>query len=414
MLDIKFIRENASEVQEKSKQKGYEVDVEQLLGFDTKRRELRLKVEELRRERNVLADAVKGKKPGTEQIAKGRAVKENLSVLEHQYTSIDKEFQTLLALIPNIAASDVPVGGEENNLEIKKVGEQKKSAVDHLDLAVRKGWLDFERGSKVSGNKFYFVKGDLAMLENAITQYALDFIIKKGFNYMTVPHMVNSRIAAGTGFSPRTSDQSDEYFIEGEDLTLIASAEIPLTGFHADEILDEKDLPLKYAALSPCYRKEAGTYGKHNRGLFRVHQFNKLEMYAFTLPEESVQMHQKILSIEEEFWQAVGVPYRVINIASGDLGAQASKKYDIEYWSPVDNVYRELSSCSNCTDYQARNVNIRVRNKKGDTVIPHTLNGTVVSLSRAMVAIIENFQTKDGDVIVPEVLRTFMQGKEKI
>lgn len=414
MLDIKFIRENATEVQEKSNQKGYKIDVGQLIGFDTKRKELQQAVEELRCKRNDISESTNGSRPTEEQITQGRELKEKLSVAEHQYAAIDKEYHILLNSIPNISASDVPVGDEENNLEIKKIGVQKKGAVDHLDLSNKKDWLDFERGSKVAGSKFYFVKGDLALLENAITQYALDFIIKKDFNYMTVPHMVNSRIAAGTGFSPRTSDQSDEYFIDGEDLTLIATAEMPMTGYHADEIIEESKLPLLYAALSPCYRKEAGTYGKHARGLFRVHQFNKLEVYVYTLPENSVKMHETILQIEEELWKSLGVPYRVVNIASGDLGFPASKKYDIEYWSPVDNNYRELTSCSNCTDYQARNLNIRVRRKNGNIEVVHTLNGTVVSLARSLVAIIENFQTKEGDVLVPEILQPYMGGREKI
>lgn len=231
---------------------------------------------------------------------------------------------------------------------------------------------------------------------------------------MTVPHLVNSRTATGTGFAPRTSDQGDEYYIEGEDLSLIATAEIPLTGYHADEIIDEDQLPLMYAGLSPCYRKEAGTYGKHTRGLFRVHQFNKLEMYAFTTAEKSAEMHEQLLAFEEELWQAIGIPYHVINIASGDLGAPAAKKYDIEYWSPVDEKYRELTSCSNCTDYQTRNLNIRVRRKDGRVEMLHSLNGTAVSLARSLVAVIEHYQNEDGSVTVPEVLRPYMGGREKI
>lgn len=414
MIDIQYIRDNPEVVRIKSKQKGYNIDVDQLLGFDAERRELMTQIEELRRERNIVADSMKGGRPSDEQVAKGKEIKETLSNLEHQFGSIDKEFIDLFKQVPNIVAADVPIGGEEDSVEIKRIGDQKTGARDHLDIANEKGWVDFERGAKVAGTKFYFLKGDLALLENAITQFALDFILKKNFNFMTVPHLVNSRTASGTGFAPRTSDQGDEYFVEGEDLSLVATAEMPLTGFHADEIIDESKLPLLYAGLSPCYRKEAGTYGKHTRGLFRVHQFNKLEMYAFTLPEDSVAMHERILAIEEEVWQAIGIPYHVINIASGDLGAPATKKYDIEYWSPVDGKYRELTSCSNCTDYQARNLNIRVRRADGTIEIVHTLNGTVVSLARSLVAIIENFQTENGDVVIPEVLRPFMAGKEKI
>lgn len=230
---------------------------------------------------------------------------------------------------------------------------------------------------------------------------------------MTVPNMVNLRTAEGAGFTPK-GEGGNEYTIEGEDLTMIGTAEMPLTGYHADEILDEKDMPLLYAGYSPCYRKEAGTYGKFTRGLFRVHQFNKLEMYVFCLPEQSADMHEMILETEEEIWQALGIPYHVVNIAAGDLGAPAAKKYDLEYWSPVDEKYRELTSCSNCTDYQARGVNIRVRRENGDLQSVHTLNGTAVSLARSLVAVIENYQNEDGTLTVPEVLRPYMGGREKV
>ncbi len=414
MIDIQIIRDNPEMVAEKSKQKGYDVDITQLLGFDGERRVLQGQVEELRRERNEIAASMQGQKPSDEQIAKGREVKDKLGILEHQLNAIEQEFNTLLNRVPNLTFDDVPVGGEEDSVEIKQWGEQTTGAKDHLDLAIERDWIDFERGAKVAGAKFYFLKGDLALLENAITQYALDFITKKGFTYMTVPHMVNSRVATGTGFAPRTSDQGDEYFVEGEDLSLIATAEMPLTGYHADEIIDEDKLPLLYAGLSPCYRKEAGTYGKHARGLFRVHQFNKLEMYAFVTPEQSQEMHERILVIEEELWQSLNIPYHVINIASGDLGAPAAKKYDLEYWSQVDGKYRELTSCSNCTDFQARNLNIRVRRKDGSVEVLHTLNGTAVSLARSLIAVLEHHQTEDGKIAIPAVLQPFMAGKTAI
>jgi seryl-tRNA synthetase len=326
----------------------------------------------------------------------------------------ETELMSRLDQLPNMMFSDVPIGGEEDSVEIKKWGEQTTGAIDHLDYAVARDWVDFERGAKVAGAKFYYLKGDLALLENAITQFALDFIIKKDFTFMTVPHMVNSRIVTGTGFAPRTSEQSDEYYIEGEDLSLIATAEFPLTGYHADEIIDEADLPLLYAGLSPSYRKEAGTYGKHARGLFRVHQFNKLEMYVYSTPEQSEAIHERIREIEEELWQAIGIPYHIINIASGDLGAPAAKKYDLEYWSKVDGNYRELTSCSNCTDFQARNLNIRMRRSDGRVEMVHTLNGTAVSLARSLVAVIEHNQTENGKLTVPEVLRPYMGGREII
>lgn len=414
MLDIRYIRANAEKVQESTRQKGYDVDISQLLKLDDDRRALGQRVDDLRERRNQNAAKMKGGKPEQSLIDEGKQIKIELAEQEGYLTSLDTEYKALLHSIPNVIFDDVPLGGEEDSVEVKAFGEQKTGAKDHLDYAIGRDWVDFERGAKVAGAKFYYLKGDLALLENAITQFALDYITKKGFTYMTVPHMVNQRTMTGTGFAPRTSDQSDEYAIEGEDLALIATAEIPLTGYHADEIIDEDKLPLLYAGLSPCYRREAGASGKHTRGLFRVHQFNKLEMYAFTLPDQSAEMHERILAIEEELWQALGISYHVINIAAGDLGAPAAKKYDIEYWSPVDGSYRELTSCSNCTDFQARNLNIRVRRKDGSVEILHTLNGTAVSLARSLVVILENYQNDDGMLTVPDVLRPYMGGRETL
>ena len=411
MLDIKFIRENPEKVQDSADKKGYRVSIKDLLMADERRRELQQQVDSLRERRNAVASQMKGGRPSPDLIAEGKSIKEDLMDLEAKFNEVDAGYQAQLNGIPNVIFDDVPEGGEEDSVEIKAWGEKKSGATDHLDYATSRDWVDFERGAKVAGAKFYYLKGDLALLENAIIQFALNKLVAKGLTFMTVPNMVNQRTMTGTGFAPRTSDQSDEYSIEGEDLSLIATAEIPLTGYHADEIIDEDKLPLMYAGLSPCYRKEAGASGKHTRGLFRVHQFNKLEMYAFALPEKSQEIHQQILDIEEEIWQDLGIAYRIINIAAGDLGAPAAKKYDIEYWSPVDENYRELTSCSNCTDFQARNLNIRVRRKDGTTDVLHTLNGTAVSLARSLVVILENYQNSDGTLAVPEVLRPYMGGR---
>lgn len=413
MLDIRFIRENPEKVQQNAENKGYkDLSIKKLLELDSEKRELQSRVDELREKRNTNAAKMKGGKPDQALINEGKQIKIELAEREGYLANANEELSDMLMGVPNMTFDDVPLGGEEDSVEMKKVGEQTTGSKDHLDFALARDWVDFERGAKVAGAKFYYLKGDLALLENAITQYALDFVIKKDFTFMTVPNLVNQRTMTGTGFAPRSSDQSDEYAIEGEDLSLIATAEIPLTGYHADEILDEKDLPKLYVGLSPCYRREAGTYGKHTRGLFRVHQFNKLEMYAFALPEKSREMHEQILAIEEELWQSLGIPYHVINIASGDLGAPAAKKYDIEYWSPVDGIYRELTSCSNCTDFQARNLNIRVRRTNGNVETLHTLNGTAVSLARSLVAILEHYQTEDGKLRVPEVLKLYLGNRE--
>jgi seryl-tRNA synthetase len=415
MLDIQYIRDNAEVVQRKSEEKGYKnVDVAALLKVDEQRRAQLTVVEDLRAQRNALTDSMKGQKPTPEQIEQGKKLKEDIAARENELKVTEEKWQSQMQSIPNPTFDDVPLGGEEDSVEIKQVGAQNKGAKDHLDFATERDWVDFERGAKVAGAKFYYLKGDLALLENAITQFALDFVLKKGFTYLTVPHMVNSRVAAGAGFAPRGDESGNEYFVEGEDLTLIGTAEAPLTGYHADEIIDEAKLPLKYVGYSPCYRKEAGTYGKHTRGLFRVHQFNKLEMYVFCTPEQSRDMHEAILAIEEELWQAMGVPYHVVNIAAGDLGAPAAKKYDVEYWSPVDEKYRELTSCSNCTDFQARNLNIRVRRADGRVEVLHTLNGTAVSLARSLVVVIEHYQTERGTLKVPTVLQPYMGGRTEL
>lgn len=409
MLDINFIRNNKELVEHSIKEKMYKnVNLDEILALDDQRKALLQQVEALRKERNDNTAKMKNGKPSDELIAKGKEIKEKLSTLEADLSNFEKELNTKLKTVPNVIFDDVPLGDESASVEVKKWGECKTTGVDHLDYAISRDWVDFERGAKVAGAKFYYVKGGLALLENALIQFGIKKIVEHGFTLMNVPDLVNSRVLEGTGFAPRSSEQSDEYYIEGEDLALIATAEMSITGYHMDEIIDEEKLPLFYAGLSACFRKEAGAYGKHTRGLFRVHQFNKLEMYAFCAPEQSKEIHEKLRGIEEEIWQEIGIPYHVINIAAGDLGAPAAKKYDIEYWSPVDQKYREITSCSNCTDFQARGLNIRVRRKDGTVEVLHTLNGTAISLARTMVAVLENFAEEGGKLRVPEVLQPYL------
>ncbi len=409
MLDINFIRNNKELVEHSIKEKMYKnVNLDEILALDDQRKTLLQQVEALRKERNDNTAKMKNGKPSDELIAKGKEIKEKLSTLEADLSNFEKELNTKLKAVPNVIFDDVPLGDESASVEVKKWGECKTTGVDHLDYAISRDWVDFERGAKVAGAKFYYVKGGLALLENALIQFGIKKIVEHGFTLMDVPDLVNSRVLEGTGFAPRSSEQSDEYYIEGEDLALIATAEMSITGYHMDEIIDEDKLPLFYAGLSACFRKEAGAYGKHTRGLFRVHQFNKLEMYAFCTPEQSKEIHEKLRGIEEEIWQEIGIPYHVINIAAGDLGAPAAKKYDIEYWSPVDQKYREITSCSNCTDFQARGLNIRVRRKDGTVEVLHTLNGTAISLARTMVAVLENFAEEGGKLRVPEVLQPYL------
>ncbi|MBQ6394191.1 serine--tRNA ligase [Candidatus Saccharibacteria bacterium] len=415
MLDINFIRENRELVEKSAREKGYkDIDIAEILAQDDRRKESLQEVESLRQQRNEIAAQMKNGKPSPELIEKGRGIKAELAKKEEKLSEIDSALKTAINRVPNVIFDDVPLGPEENSVEVKKWGKNKVTGVDHLDYAVERDWVDFERGAKVAGAKFYYLKNELAELENALLQFGLKKVLEHGFHFMTVPDMVSSRVLEGCGFNPRTSDQSDEYYIEGEDLAMIATAEMPLTGYHMDEILDEKDLPLMYAGYSACFRKEAGAYGKYTRGLFRVHQFNKLEMYVFCLPEQSKEIHEQILAVEEEIWQELNIPYHIINIAAGDLGAPAAKKYDLEYWSPVNQKYQELTSCSNCTDFQARAVNCRVRRKDGTLEFVHTLNGTAISLARTMVAVLENYAVAGGKMQVPEVLRPYLGGRKEI
>ncbi|MBQ3261336.1 serine--tRNA ligase [Candidatus Saccharibacteria bacterium] len=416
MLDINFIRENRALVEKSSKEKGYQIDFDALIKLDDSRKSILQQTEELRKAKNDNAAKLKGTKgkPDKALIESGRQIKSKLATIEVSLAEQEAKLKSALKSVPNIIFDDVPLGGEECSVEVKKWGNNKTEGPDHLDFATSRNWVDFERGAKVAGAKFYYLRDGLALLENALLQFGIQKVLEHGFTFMTVPDLVSSKVLEGCGFNPRTSNQSDEYYVEGEDLALIATAEMPLTGYHMDEILDENKLPLLYAGYSACFRKEAGAYGKYTRGLFRVHQFNKLEMYAFCLPEQSKEIHEKILHIEEDIWQSLNIPYHIINIAAGDLGAPAAKKYDLEYWSPVNQKYQELTSCSNCTDFQARAVNCRVRRKDGSLDFVHTLNGTAISLARAMVAVIENYAKKDGKLIVPTVLKPYLNNKEEL
>jgi seryl-tRNA synthetase len=416
MLDIRYIRENSEYVAEKSKQKGYDVNITKLLELDERRRELLADIEMIRAERNKLADAAKGQAPSVEAVEHGKHLKQHLTDCEDRLRPIEDEFNELLSSVPNVTPEDTPLGGEEDNVEVKKWGNTDPrdfEPEDHLSWAEKRGLVDFERGAKVAGNKFYYLKADLVQLELALLQYALNFAKDKGFWPMSVPHMVNTEILEGAGFSARGKEKQ-VYKVEDENLNLIATAEIPLTGFFAGEIIPTQWLPSKMVAWSPSYRAEGGAYGKHSRGLFRVHQFNKVEMYVYSKPGESESIHDDLLKLEEEFCQALEIPYRVVRIAAGDLGAPAYKKFDVEYWSAVDKSYRELMSCSNVTDYQARRLNIRYKDNDGQTQFVHTLNATLAATSRLMIAIIENNQTKDGKVKVPQVLQKYLNGQTEL
>ncbi len=407
MLDIQYIRENKDRVKKATKDKGFDGGiVDKLLKADAERRKLIQEVEEFRARRNKLTK---------DDIAEGKKLKIELKGKEEKLRKIEKEFDELALKIPNPSADDVKVGSAEDNEVIKKVGEPKKfdfKVRDHVEIGQLTDTIDLERGAKVAQSGFYYIKNDGVLLEMALANYAFNKLIEKGFVPVITPNVAKERNLVGCGFQARSEKERQVYNIEGEDLDLIATAEITLVGLHTDEVLDEKVLPLKYAGYSYCYRTEAGSYGKDVRGILRVHEFRKIEMVIFCLPKESDSWHEKLLEVEEEIWQELKIPYQVVKMASGDLGSAASRKYDIEAWMPSQDKYREVTSTSNTTDFQARRLNIKVR-RGGNNEYLHTLNGTAIALGRAMIAILENYQQEDGSAIVPEVLRKWM-GKEKI
>lgn len=417
MLDPQFIRDHIDHVKRNTAERNMNAAVvDEWLEVDAKRRELIQAVDGLNRQKNELANAGKLGQEVETLREKGRQLKEQQVKLQEERDEIEGKWQELINLIPNIHETGVPVGKTDaENVEVRKVGKIPEfdfEPKDHLQLGRDLDLLDFEAGAKVTGSQFYFLKNDAVRLEFALIQFGLEFFQKKGFTIVMTPDMAKSRFYLGTGYAPR-GDEAQIYEIAGEDLGLIGTAEITMAGMLADEVLEERDLPLKFAAVSHCFRKEAGAYGKYSKGLYRVHQFTKLEMFAYTTPEQSQQMHMEMLAIEEEIAQALGIPYRVLEMCTGDLGAMAARKFDLEAWMPGRGDYGEITSTSNTTDFQARNLNAKYKDKDGKTHFVHTLNGTAVVMSRFPIAIMENYQQKDGTIKVPEVLVPYM-GKDVI
>ncbi len=410
MIDINYIRENTEEVKKKIATKNFDAKtVDEVLKLDEKKRKLIGEIEELRAKRNEIAKLGKASD-------EGKKVKEELQAKEPELKEAEEKFLEKLNEIPNLPMDEVPVGkGEKDNKELRKVGEIKDfkfSAKDHLELGTELGIIDFETGAKVSGSQFYYLLGDGARLELALISYAFEKLSEKGFMPIMTPDLAKSRYYLGTGYNPK-GNEAQTYTIEGEDLGLIATAEVTLAGKNADEVLNQGDLPLKYIGYSHCFRQEAGAYGKYSKGLYRVHQFTKAEMFIYCLPEESDKFHKLLLEIEEEIYKDLEIPYRVLEMCTADLGAMAARKYDIEAWMPGRADYGEVTSTSNCTDYQARNLNIRYKKNDGERGFVHMLNGTAIATSRTIIAILENYQNEDGSVNVPKVLQKWM-GKEKI
>ncbi len=411
MLDIKFIRDNQKLVQENCDSRRVKVDIGELLGLDDTRRGVIKELEDLRAERNK---GSKGK-PTPEQIEKMKEIGNKIKTLELELDAAEQKFKELLMRVPNLTHPDVPIGGEDDFRVVEEKGTQPNFSFtpkDHEELLTNLDLIDFERGAKVSGAKFYFAKRDMVRLNLALIYYGIDVVTKHGYTLMETPDMAKNEILEGIGFNPRGTE-TQVYSIENSDMSLIGTAEITVGGYHANEILDLSGGPKKYVALSHCFRTEAGAYGRESKGLYRVHQFTKLEMFVFCKPEDSEQLHQELLAIEQEIADGLEIPYRVIDIASGDLGGPAYRKYDIEAWMTMKNGFGEITSTSNCTDYQARRLNIRYKKEDGTNEFVHTLNGTAIVTSRFPIALVENHQQEDGSIRIPKVLQKYI-GNETI
>lgn len=416
MIDPNLIRKDPEKIKKNTQERNINPTiVDEWMQFDAKRNELIKRKDEMREQRNALSKNIQGK-PDESTVAKVKGLKDEIETVEKELDEIEVKWNEAINQIPNIHNPEVKIGkNDEENVVVEHRGEKPNfdfEPKDHLTLGKELGIIDFEAGAKVSGTQFYYLKNDAVLLEFALIQYGLNKFIQKGFELFMTPDLAKSRFYLGTGYAPR-GDEAQTYEIKDEDLGLIATAEVTMAGYHADEIFKKEDLPKKYVAISHCYRKEGGSYGKYSKGLYRVHQFSKLEMFAYATPEQSESIHQEFLEIEKEIADEMGFHYRVIDMCSGDLGAMAVRKYDLEAWMPGRNDFGEITSTSNCTDYQARNLNIRYKDEDGENKFAHMLNGTAIVMSRFPVAIIENFQQADGTVKVPEVLVKYM-GKEFI
>jgi len=420
MLDPKIIKEKPQIIRDMLKARSVEFNFDELTDSDQKRREFILKTDELRKKKNQIASTISQKKKSGEDtssvLAEMKNISEELTKLEALQEEIEKKYSRLALTIPNLIHESVPVGKDETaNKEIKKWGKIPEfdfKINDHIDISENLDLVDLERAAKVAGARFYYLKNDLVRLNQSLIHYALDFLAEKNYSLVQPPYMINRQSMEGAIIA----DDFEEviYKIENEDLYMIGTSEHAIAAMHSDEIIEGKDLPLRYAGVSPCFRKEAGAHGRDQKGIFRVHQFDKIEQFVFTRPEESWKEHERMLSVAEDFYQNLEIPYKVTLLSSGDMGKVSAKTYDIEAWMAGQNAYREIVSCSNCLDYQARRLKIRFREKTNEeTQYLHTLNSTLVATSRVLVSIMENFQTKDGHIVVPKVLQKYM-GKNTI
>jgi len=408
MLDIKFIKDNTKLVKAAAKAKGYQVDIDKLLELDNQRRKLISEVESLKAEQNKISKGLKGK-PTKEQIKKSKEIKKELEGLIPKLDQVAEQLNRLIILVPNIPSADTPVGRDEkDNKEIRKVGKKPKfnfPIKDHVELGILSNILDIERGVKIGGPRSYILKNELVVLEQALLRFALDTVKKKGFEIMNVPVLVKEEVLLSSGFFP--FGKEDIYQVNEDDRFLAGTSEASLVHYHANEVLDEKDLPRFLSGITSCFRKEAGTYGKDTKGIIRVHQFNKVEQVVLCAEKDAKKMFDFILGISEEIIKALKIPYRLIQICTGDLGPKNAKMVDLEVWFPGQDKYRETHSCSYLTDYQGRRANIKYKDKKGDKRFVHTLNNTAIATPRILGAILENYQQKDGSVEVPLVLQKY-------
>ncbi|MBR0154944.1 MAG: serine--tRNA ligase [Treponema sp.] len=413
MLDYKFIKDNLEAVKKNIENRNMHADADIVVELYDKRTKLVTDRQALQEKRNANAQAMKQKLDNDARqklIDEGKKIKEELADAEKTLAEVETQLEEAARKIPNMAHPDAPIGKlDTENLEVKKVGTPRKfefKPKDHVELMENLDLIDFERGTKVSGPKFYYLKNDAVFLEQALIQYALNTLRKHGFTPFITPDVAKEEVLKGIGFNPR-GNESNVYSIEEEGTCLVATAEITLGGYHSGEILDKSKLPLFYCGLSHCFRREAGAAGQFSKGLYRVHQFDKVEMFVYCLPEDSDKIHEKLRLIEEEIFTGLGLPFHVVDTCTGDLGAPAYRKWDLEAWMPGRNggEYGEVTSTSNCTDYQSRRLNVRYKDDDGKNKYVHMLNGTAIAVGRAMLAIIENYQNEDGSITIPEVLR---------
>ena len=401
MLDIKFIRENPEKIKKGLQNRGVSVDVDKLLEIDKKKRELISEADNLKAKKNKL---------NQDKIKEGQEIKSQIKTIESELEKIQNEFNDLIFQIPNLPLDDVPIGkNEKDNIVLKEVGERINfdfQPKDYLEIAEKLDLIDVKRAAKVAGTRFGYLKNEAALLEFALINFAFEILKKENFIPVIPPVMLKPEIAIGMGHFEK-ANKDEAYYLPQDNLCLVGTSEHSIGAMHTDEIFQENDLPKRYAGFSTCFRREAGSHGKDTKGILRVHQFDKIEMFTFCKPEDSRKEHQLLLRIEEEMMQGLGLPYRVLHLCTGDMGRASASTYDIETWMPGQNQYRETHSTSTCTDFQARRLNIRYKDKIGNIEFAHMLNGTAFAIGRILIAIIENYQQKDGSIKVPEVLQKY-------